>query len=132
MRRLQGIIVARLTERASNVAVVGWALPPNEEHDMGRHSQFRCDACGYEAVVSGGPDVGFAVETRTIACAKCKQLFDVVTSEDPGNPKAPRIALRCPRSRTATHPVKPWKANGPCPSCGGKMQVTGEVVEMWD
>ena len=99
---------------------------------MGQHSRFRCDACGYEAVVSGGPDVGFAVATQTIACAKCKELFDVVTSEDPGNPKAPKIPLRCPRSRTAKHPVKPWKSNGPCPGCGGKMLTSREMEELWD
>jgi hypothetical protein len=98
---------------------------------LGEHFQFRCDACGYEAVVSGGPDVGFAVATRTIACAKCKQLFDAVTSEDPGNPKARRVPLRCPRSRTVRHPVKAWKAGDSCPRCGGRMPK-GQLLAMWD
>lgn len=99
---------------------------------MGQLFQFRCDGCGYEAKVSGGPDCGFNVATQTIACANCKELVDVVTSRDPGNPKAPKLPLRCPRSRTVKHPVKKWKAGGPCPRCGEKMPETAEVLVMWD
>ena len=72
---------------------------------MGQHFQFRCDGCGYEAEASGGPDVGMAVATQTIACAKCKELVDVVTSK--------------------------WKAGGPCPRCGEKMR-TGGLTALWD
>jgi hypothetical protein len=98
---------------------------------VGQHFQFQCDACGYEAAVTGGRDVGFAVATRTIACSTCKQLFDVVTSEDPGNPKAPKVPLRCPSSLNVRHPVKAWKAGGPCPRCGGRMPK-GQLLAMWD
>jgi hypothetical protein len=69
--------------------------------------------------------------SETIACAKCKQLFDAVTSEDPGNPKARRVPLRCPRSRTVRHPVKAWKAGDSCPRCGGRMPK-GQLLAMWD
>jgi hypothetical protein len=55
-----------------------------------------------------------------------------VTSETPWNPRARKRALRCPRSRTVKHPVKPWKAGGPCPRCGEAMRDTGEVLVMWD
>jgi hypothetical protein len=98
---------------------------------MGHRSQFRCEGCACEATVSGGPDVGMAAATQTISCAKCKQLFDVVTSEAPWDPQAARLPLRCPRSRTAKHQVTPWAEGDPCPCCGGSMSNTGLVV-MWD
>jgi hypothetical protein len=99
---------------------------------MGQLVQFRCDGCSYEAEVSGGPDCGFSVRTQTIACGKCKQLFDVVTSNDPGNPKARKVPLRCPRKRTAKHPVKAWNNGDACPRCGGTMQGGDESSVMWD
>jgi hypothetical protein len=99
---------------------------------MGKLVQFRCDACEYEAKVSGGPDVGMEVATQTIACARCKQLSDVVTSKNAWDPKPVRLPLRCPRSRTAVHPVAPWSVADPCPRCGGAMRDTGEVMVLWD
>jgi hypothetical protein len=99
---------------------------------MGQYFQFRCDACGYKAEVSGGADCGFSVATQTISCAKCRELVDLVTSNDPGNPKARKLPLRCPRSRTVKHPVRTWNAGGPCPRCGDKMRDTGELLVMWD
>jgi len=99
---------------------------------MGQHFQFRCDACAYEAEVSGGPDCGFTFATQTIACAKCKQLFDVVTSNTPWKTDAPASPLRCPRSRGSTHRVTPWSGGDPCPRCSGSTRVTGEAIVMWD
>jgi len=99
---------------------------------MGQNRQFRCTGCGYAAIVSGGSDCGFTVRTQTIACSSCKELVDVVTSEEASNPQARKLPLRCPRSRTVKHPVTKWKAGGPCPRCGAKMHDTGEVLIMWD
>ena len=98
---------------------------------MGQHFQFRCEHCSYEAVVSGGPDLGMMSRTQTITCAKCKELADVVTSEEPWNSRAPKLPPRCPRRRTAKHPVKRWTAGGPCPRCGAALQK-GELVALWD
>jgi len=98
---------------------------------MGQHHQFRCEACGYEAEVSGGEDCGFSVVTQTITCTKCKELVDVVVSERPGDPKIPRLPLRCPRAKKVKHPVQPWTAGGPCPRCGTKMRDEGLRV-LWD
>ena len=99
---------------------------------MGQRFLFQCDACTYSVEVSGGPDVGMSVATQTVACAKCKQLFDVVTSEDPGNAAAPAAPLRCPRSRGSTHRVTAWNCGDPCPRCNGVVRVTGDAVVMWD
>jgi hypothetical protein len=99
---------------------------------MGQIRGFRCDGCGYKAEVSGGPDVGMAVTTQTVSCVACKQLFDVVTSGDPGNASAPKLLLRCPRSRGAKHRVTAWNGGDPCPRCMGTMTVTNEVVALWD
>ncbi len=96
---------------------------------MGERFGFRCEACAYEVTVSGGPDLGMAVATQTIACAKCKRLFDVVTSEDPGRLDAPSVPLRCPRSQA--HQVTAWNGGDHCPRCRGAMSVTAEV-ELWD
>ncbi len=50
---------------------------------MGRYYVFECGKCGYNAEVSGGPDVGMACATTTIACSTCDKLYDVVTSNQP-------------------------------------------------
>jgi hypothetical protein len=72
------------------------------------------------------------VATQTVTCAKCKSLFDVMTSEDPGNPDAPTVPFRCPRSRGSTHRVTAWNGGDPCPRCNGRMRVAGEVRVLWD
>ena len=72
------------------------------------------------------------VATQTIACAKCKALFDVTTSEDPANPDAAQARLRCPRSRGSAHRVTAWNGGDPCPRCNGALQVTGDVQVLWD
>ena len=96
---------------------------------MGERFGFRCDACAYEVTVPGGPDLGMGVATQTVACAKCKSLFDVVTSENPGRVDAPSVPLRCPRRRA--HRVTAWNGGDPCPRCHGAMRPT-DVLELWD
>jgi hypothetical protein len=39
-----------------------------------------------------------------------------------------RLSLRCPRSRTALHPVAPWSAADPCPRCGDEIVRLREQV----
>jgi hypothetical protein len=99
---------------------------------MGQHFQFRCESCTYQVEVSGGPDVGRSAATQTIACTKCKSLFDVVTSKDPGNSDAPTFPLQCPKGRPATHRVSPWNGGDPCPRCSAIMTVRREVFTTWD
>jgi hypothetical protein len=102
---------------------------------MGQTHQFQCRACSYSVFVSGGPDVGMTFATQTIACAKCKELRDVVISEKPWEVmrnEGRRLPLRCPRKRTAKHPVKAWSAGGPCPKCGGTMKRGALEGPLWD
>ncbi len=40
---------------------------------MGGHVEFRCESCGYEAMVSGREDFGFKVYTATILCEGCEK-----------------------------------------------------------
>jgi len=45
---------------------------------MGRSYLFQCCKCGYQALVSGGPDRGLDFIVQTIACRDCKELYDAV------------------------------------------------------
>jgi hypothetical protein len=104
---------------------------------MGIHRQFICQSCGYEAIVSGGDGVGWACRTTTLSCQDCRELFDVVTSEQPWDESVGLSdkELVCPRCRSAEsnrrHCVERWTAPGPCPKCGQVMDE-GDVVECWD
>ncbi len=74
---------------------------------MGSLHSFKCEKCGYDAEVSGGEDAGFEVATRTMVCANCRELVDVVVSErkDLNEDYAP-IPERCPNCRGDR--VEPW------------------------
>ncbi len=93
---------------------------------MGSSSRFSCPACGYEALVSGGDDAGFSLLTTTVLCEECRELYDVET----GSPHAGRTTEpACPV--TAAHRVSRWEHPGPCPRCGGRMDLQGTEV-LWD
>lgn len=98
---------------------------------MGTHYLFSCDACGYEANVSGGDDAGFFCLTTTIVCEACRKLYDVVTLENPGSPPEERrsVKIACPES--GGHKVKRWRSPRLCPKCGAKMR-RGEQSICWD
>ena len=113
---------------------------------MGTRYQFICPKCQYEAVVSGGDDIGMAGQTTTIGCDDCRELYDVVTSETPWEepPDLDEESLVCPGSASwddeeddaseasnPDHRVRRWKDDGPCPKCGMSMS-RGELVEHWD
>lgn len=97
---------------------------------MGSWRNFKCDKCGYEAMVSGGPDCGFDVRVVTISCAGCREIMDV-TVGTPLEDEATvlRRPLRCARNRS--HQVQLWNAGGPCPRCGAPM-TPGDFVALWD
>jgi hypothetical protein len=98
---------------------------------MGTWSLFTCHQCGYEAKVSGRPDMGMFVRTRTITCRDCKELYDVaVAKRSMDGPVGFRdVAPRCPRSET--HSWEPWHSPGPCPRCGEIMD-RGKGGVFWD
>ena len=99
---------------------------------MGAHFLFRCAACDYQADISGGNDIGMACATSTVLCRDCKELHDVVTTQEPWLAMEPTwnpTNLRCPKSDT--HTVELWEHPGPCPRCGAEM-VRGEITVLWD
>ncbi len=55
---------------------------------MGSWTEFRCGSCGYEAMVSGRDDAGMLVNTTTILCEDCEELYDVVTLRRSGRTEA--------------------------------------------
>jgi ssDNA-binding Zn-finger/Zn-ribbon topoisomerase 1 len=98
---------------------------------MGTRREFACPRCGYRATVSGGDDAGFFVATRTVVCARCREVADVVSSETPWDPasEAPFCALRCP---DCDGTVRPWRDRA-CPRCGGRMDPDPAGVAIhWD
>jgi hypothetical protein len=101
---------------------------------MGATSRFQCQACGYEADVSGGPDVGFVVRTRTVSCPACRTLSDVTTGPSgeglPGTDDIDPLSLNRCGSCGATDLV-PWDDGEPCPRCAGAMVNRG-LVTLWD
>jgi hypothetical protein len=99
---------------------------------MGQRFHFRCASCAYEAEVSGGPDCGMAAATQTVACSKCKKLWDVVTSHEPWNYGVVTIPMKCPKSRASAHKVTAWNRGDPCPQCGGVMRARRDPVLLWD
>ncbi len=99
---------------------------------MGAHFLFECASCGYRAEISGRNDVGMTSATSTVLCRDCKELFDVVTTEQPWLAMEPTWTpknLRCPKSET--HTVALWEDPGPCPRCGAEM-VRREMTVLWD
>ena len=50
---------------------------------MGTWNRYFCRKCPYETFVSGGDDVGMAAATSTVRCYDCKEIKDVVTTEEP-------------------------------------------------
>jgi hypothetical protein len=99
---------------------------------MGANYLFTCKSCDYSVEVSGGPDIGMHVATRTISCRECQNLYDVVVSEnawEQDESKQNRKRPKCPKSKK--HSVSLWEHPGPCPKCGEIMEM-GEMSLLWD
>lgn len=115
---------------------------------MGTKTQFPCKHCSYQAIVSGGDDVGMRCCTTTISCQDCGELFDVITSEQPWDESTELSdgELVCPGPATddtededdentdrsnPDHRVQRWTFPGPRPKCGRGM-TKGDAVMMCD
>jgi hypothetical protein len=97
---------------------------------VGARFKFQCPDCEYEAVVSGGEDVGFTFYTTTILCEVCEELDDVVTHTAPPAPEeAKAITPECPEN--GDHTLREWRYPGPCPKCGTLMEERGLALH-WD
>jgi hypothetical protein len=92
--------------------------------------KFYCDACGYEAIVSGQNGRDEINSGLTIHCEDCKELYEI---EDQGSytikQKAFYKKARCPES--FTHQFRIWTDPGVCPKCGKPMRK-GDLVVSWD
>lgn len=96
---------------------------------MGTRHSFQCAGCGYEAVVSGGPDQGMTCSTITVRCTGCKDLRDVVVGyRIEGFREVDSLICKECRGRLIE-----WNmTNGKCPRCGKNMEETFNVKIDWD
>lgn len=117
---------------------------------MGQCYDFKCPACSYSAVVSGGDDRGMYGATTTIVCHDCRELFDVSISDERWDGKADlsNEPIVCPGRApdneieedededefdysNPEHKVERWTDPGPCPHCGETLKA-GDCVMLWD
>lgn len=110
---------------------------------MGCQREYRCDDCGYTAMVAGGEDVGFAsIFTQTAVCERCRELVEVYIGNRHNKEQLAEPALRrnqpenekrkymaCPKCRRKVKTL--WQGSGPCPKCAAAMRATGHEI-MWD
>lgn len=95
---------------------------------MGARFRYSCAACGYEAAVSGGYDLGFAGQFVTAVCLDCKELFDALIVDS----QERRLPLACAtRLAEPTHRVEIWGEREACPKCAEPMACTG-FLHRWD
>lgn len=104
---------------------------------MGCSYEFRCDDCGLSAEVSGGPDRGFYIETRTFWCVDCGILQDITVAKDQSDSPCPplipqftKVGAVC--RQCGSNDVAEWHSARPCPKCGGSVTRSEEITEFWD
>jgi len=101
---------------------------------MGATYRFQCNACGYEADISGGKDCGFIAVVQTMTCHNCNELVDVKIGAEGKEGKTDDAELNkelgiCPMCKGSD--VGPWDKGKSCPKCDGTM-IRGEEVTLWD
>ena len=100
---------------------------------MGTWERYFGSQCDYEATVSGGDDVGMGAATTTIHCHNCKEISDVVTTEEPSlatDKDWVPTDYHCNRSEG--HQVELWVGPGACPKCSNTMEVDLTSTIDWD
>jgi len=101
---------------------------------MGKTYLFKCNACGYEANISGGKDCGFIAVVQTMTCHNCNELVDVTIGAEGKEGKTDDEELNkelgiCPQCKGSN--VTQWDKKKSCPKCDGKM-IRGKVASLWD
>jgi len=101
---------------------------------MGQTYIFECNACGYNADVSGGRDSGFEALVQTMTCNNCNELVDVVIGAEGKEGKTQyerlnKVLGKCPICKGSN--VDRWDDEKSCPKCDGKM-IRGEMASLWD
>ena len=74
-----------------------------------------------------------AAATTTIHCYNCKEISDVMTTDEPSlatDKDWVPTEYHCDRS--ATHRVALWVGPGECPKCSTTMEVDPIVDVLWD
>ncbi len=74
-----------------------------------------------------------AAATTTIHCYNCKEISDVMTTDEPWlatDKDWVPTEYHCDRS--ATHRVALWVGSGECPKCSTTMEVDPTVDILWD
>ncbi len=100
---------------------------------MGQRFRYFCGQCDYQATVSGGDDIGMGAATTTIHCHDCKDIADVVTTEEPWlatDKDWTPTDYHCERSED--HLVELWVGPGECPKCSNIMEADFNDVILWD
>ena len=104
---------------------------------MGKAYNYKCDNCGYSAIVSGGRDFGFVAVVKTMICEDCKNLVDVLIGRHgkdgaTGDIEYDRKLNICPIC--AGKNLKAWPTNHTCPRCSANMirSRNGSDVILWD
>jgi hypothetical protein len=103
---------------------------------MGARYEFQCKGCGYTAVVSGGPDLGFFLRTQTAYCTSCKLLIDVpgetLTEDQIEDQQGIYLTKELTCDLCGNTRLNIWRQGDPCPRCGGAVVDTGRPVVLWD
>jgi len=100
---------------------------------MGTRKRHFCSQCDYEAMVSGGDDVGMLAATSTIHYYDCEKILDVVTAEEPWLAMSDDWVptdFHCTQSET--HRVALWVGPAECPQCSTVMEVDLSFTIDWD
>ena len=100
---------------------------------MGQWYRYFCGQCDYQATVSGGDDIGMGAATTTIHCHDCKEISDVVTTDEPWLAMAKNWVptdYHCKHSKD--HRVELWVGPSECPKCSNIMEADSTDLIIWD
>ena len=85
---------------------------------MAEYKENKCELCGYTVAANPkGHDVLMMGEVYSYMCQECKEIVDVLASEE-------TVCPNCGSEKLVKwNPIK-----GKCPKCGKKMKETGIVL----
>jgi len=102
---------------------------------MGTRHQYKCENCGYSAVVSGGIDCGFVAVVQTMICHDCERLVDVLVGRcgfvgPTGDLEYDKELGLCPRCHGNN--LTTWTDLRACPKCDDSMINDMSLIVNWD
>jgi len=99
---------------------------------MAIHYEMRCPGCGYCTYSAGGVGIMMLAMTRTMVCADCQELQEVLIGfrGEPGpcgDPKLDADLYICPDCGGTN--LTEWSFPGPCPRCKAELiKGDGEML----